>query len=98
MLLENLESDQIKDWNNIGWVILQLSVKCWVELEKMITIDSQDVLFSLANFLEGLDVMWSLIELVIAVHIDVIVSCWSEGSQELLQARLEVAGVDVGSP
>jgi len=98
VLLENLESDQIKDWNNIGWVILQLSVKSCIELEKMITIDGEDVLLSLANFLKGLDVMWGLVELIISVHVDIVVGSSGECSQELLQALLEVVGVDVGSP
>lgn len=65
VLLEDLDSYQIKNWNDICWVVLELSIKRFIEFINMRAIYIQCVFFSLSYLFKHGDVM----RLLIHVHI-----------------------------
>lgn len=52
VFLEHLECNQVKDWNHVSRIILQLFVKCRLELMEMLAVNFKCVLFSLDHFLQ----------------------------------------------
>lgn len=91
---------QIENGNDIGGVVLQLSVKRSVELENVVAIDVKGVLLGLSNNFEEADVVGVLIKICILLHIEVILFIIYNGKscEELFEFGLEIIGVDVGSP
>ena len=102
MLLEHLHSHEIKDWDDICWIVFQLLVERLVELKDMAAIYIKGVLLGLSYLFEQIDVVRLLVHVlifsVLAVHVMVVVLDDRERGQEVFQLRLEVGGVDVCSP
>jgi hypothetical protein len=59
--LENLNSNQVENWDHIGWIIFELLVQRFVELEDMAAINIKSVLFSLSDLLQKRNVMRFLV-------------------------------------
>jgi hypothetical protein len=66
MLLVDAESDKIEDGNDIGWVVFELFVEGLSELEEVLAIDVEHILFGVGHFLEFGDVMRLDIELIVS--------------------------------
>lgn len=101
VFLVNLHGNQIKNWNDVCWVILKLSIQRSVELENVITVNIQSVLFSLGNLFEEGDVVRLLIKISIILHsIQVLVFIIDNGesSQEFFEFGLEIVGIYIGAP
>ena len=100
ILLINLHSDEIKNRNDISWIIFQLSIQRSVELENVVAVDIQGVFLGFRDLLKQGDVVRLLIEISILLHIQVLIFVVDNGvsGQEFFEFGLKVIGVDVGSP
>ena len=87
-ILVDGSDDQIENGNNISGVVLQLSIQAVVKLEHMITVNVQDVLLSLVNLSESLDVEGFTAVVIIRLNLD-------EGCKEVPQLLLYLTRVDV---
>jgi hypothetical protein len=50
--LVTLGNDQVKDWNDVSWVVFKLAIKHLVELVQMVTIYFESVFFEFLKLLE----------------------------------------------
>ena len=100
ILLINLDCYEIKNWNDICWVVFELSIQRSVELENVVAVDVQGVLLRFRDLLKQSDVVRLLIEISILLHIQVLIFVVDNGvsGQEFFEFGLKVIGVDVGSP
>jgi len=96
-LLEDLCDNQIENGNDIGGVILYLPVKHLIELEDMVAIDVKHVAIQLSHFLELLDVVRRLLELLIILIVIIILDLLKV-VDKVFEFHLDVACVDVSAP
>lgn len=89
--------DQIKDWNQIGRVVFELSVKLRVMSVHVLAVDVDDLLFHVPDFLELLDVIGYSSELIIAAIL-VELLLLNEVVDEFLKLLLHFVSLDVGTP
>ena len=91
-LFVDLRHDQIENWNDISWVAFDLSVELGIELVDMVTVNIQNVNFSLFDTFELVNVEGCLSE-IIAVFVNN-----HESVNEVLHFDLHFICVDVCSP
>lgn len=96
-LLIDLGDHQIENGDNVGRVVLNLPVEHLVELEHMIAVYVKDISIKFAYFLQLLDVVGSLLELLV-IFIVVIVLDLFKVVDKVFEFHLNIASVDIGAP
>jgi len=95
--LVNLRDHQIKDWDDVRRVVLDLPVKHLIELEHMVAVNVKDVSIKLAHISQFLNVVWCFLELLV-IFIVVIILYLLKVVDEVFEFHLDLICVDVGSP
>lgn len=87
--------NEIKDWNNVSWVVYNLSVQRWIELEYVLTVDVQNQLFNFTHFLKLLQVEWlcRVLSFIIGV-----IALFYESVDEVFDFHLHFISIDVCTP
>ena len=93
-----LRDHEIKDWNDISWVVNNLAVQALIKLEDVIAINFKYVLVESTNFLQLLHVV-ALLDVLFFVFLLVIILFYLfKVVDEIFEFRLNVTSVDVSSP
>ena len=88
---------EIKDWNDICWVVNNLAVQLLIKLEDVITVNFKHILVKLPNLLQFSHIIApSLVNLVVILVI--IVQNLLKVADKVLQLHLDIVCVDVCPP
>lgn len=96
-LFKNLCHNKIENGDDIGGVVLDLSVKHLIELEDMVAVDIEHVAIQLTHFLQLLDVVGSFLILLIVLIIVIILDLLKV-VDEVFEFHLDIACVNVRAP
>ena len=93
-----IRDHEIKDWNDIGWIINNLAVQTLIELEDVIAVNFEYILVEFTDLLQLLHVV-ALLDVLFFVFLLVIIFFYLfKVVDEIFEFRLNVTSVDVSSP
>jgi len=100
ILVVDLGSYQIENWNDISGIVFQLFIQLLVKSVHMVAIYVQCVVLGVIDFSKLLDVEWNRVwHFTISVHINIFVISGNEkGCEEFSELGLNVGGIDIGTP
>ena len=88
---------EIKDWNDICWIVNNLAVQCWIKLVDVITVNLEHVLVKLPYLLQFCHVI-ALSDVLLIVIVVIIVPDLLKVVDKVLQLHLDIVCVDVCPP
>ena len=96
-LFVDLRDDQIKDRDDVGWIVLDLLVKVLIKLEDVIAVNVQHVSIEFAHFFKLLDVVRCPLILLIIIIVIVVLDLLKV-VDKVLEFHLHITSVDVCTP
>ena len=99
---EDIQCNEIENWDDICWVIFELFVKLLVEFVDVIAVNIERIILNFSNLFEFCDVIWLLhIPVIIAIatkiHL-VIILLEHKCCQKFSESDRKIVCVDVGTP
>ena len=99
---ENIERNEIENWDDICWVIFELFVKLLVEFVDVIAVNIKCIILNFSNLFEFCDVVRLLhipviISITTKIHL-VIILLEHKCRQKFSESDRKIVCVDVGAP
>ena len=92
-----LSYHEIKDWNDICWIVNNLAVQCRIKLVDVITVNFEHILVKLSNLFQFCHVI-ALSDVLLIVIVVIIVPYLLKVVDKVLQLHLDIVCVDVCPP